>query len=88
MSESTTAMTSSASVYSTPGFWERFWRTSGIQFVMFFIIAFVIYGNQPQVGASAESLVAFSQSCRAGRPVVKVERRSPSPTFSHSSEEP
>jgi hypothetical protein len=35
------------------------WRTAGIQSVGFFIIAYVIYGNQPQVGASADALVAF-----------------------------
>jgi hypothetical protein len=52
-------MTSSASVYSTREFWERLWRTAGLQFVGFFIIAYLIYGNQPQVGASADSLVAF-----------------------------
>jgi hypothetical protein len=50
---------SSASVFTTPAFWERFWRTSGIQFVVIFIIAYVIYGYQPQVGASADALVAF-----------------------------
>jgi hypothetical protein len=55
---STTAMTTSASV-NTPVFWERLWRTSGIQFVVFFIIAYVIYGYQPQVGASPDALVAF-----------------------------
>jgi hypothetical protein len=65
MSESTTAMTPSASVYTTSGFWERLWRTSGILFVVVFIIAYVIYGNQPQVGASAESLVAFYHGDRA-----------------------
>ena len=59
MSESTTVMTSSASVYTTSGFWERLWRTSGIQFAALFIIAYLIYGNQPQVGASAETLMAF-----------------------------
>src|ERR1700727_3557214 len=59
MSESTTAMTSSASVYTTRGFWEHLWRTAGLQFVGFFIIAYLIYGSQPQVGASADSLVAF-----------------------------
>jgi hypothetical protein len=32
---------------------------SGINFVVFFIIAYVIYGYQPQVGASADALVAF-----------------------------
>jgi hypothetical protein len=39
--------------------WERLWRSSGINFVVFFIIAYVVYGNQPKVGASAEKLVSF-----------------------------
>src|SRR5213080_1107257 len=56
MSASTTAMTS---VYTTRGFWERLWRFSGINFVVFVIIAYVIYGYQPQVGASADALAAF-----------------------------
>jgi hypothetical protein len=54
-----TAVASSASVYKTPLFWERLWRLSGINFVVFFIIAYVIYGYQPQVGASADALAAF-----------------------------
>jgi hypothetical protein len=53
------ALNSSTSVYATPAFWERLWRMSGINFVVFFIIAYVIYGHQPQVGASADALVAF-----------------------------
>jgi hypothetical protein len=53
------ASTSSTSVYTTPAFWERLWRMSGINFVVFLIIAYVIYGQQPQVGASADALVAF-----------------------------
>jgi hypothetical protein len=59
MSTSTTATTSPTSVYSTGAFWERLWRMSGINFVVFFVIAYVIYGYQPQVGASADALVAF-----------------------------
>jgi len=59
MSASTTAMPSSTSVYTTRGFWERLWRMSGNNFVIFAIIAYVIYGSQPQVGASADALVAF-----------------------------
>src|ERR1700704_193362 len=59
MSASTTAMASSTSGYTTRGFWERVWRTSGIQFVVLFIIAYIIYGYQPQVGAPADALVAF-----------------------------
>jgi hypothetical protein len=59
MSASTTGGPSTASVYSTPAFWERLWRTSGIQFLVLFIIAYLIYGYQPQVGASADALIAF-----------------------------
>ena len=65
MSASTTAMSSSTSAYTTPAFWERLWRTSGIQFVVLLIIASVIYGSQPQVGASADALVAFYHGDRA-----------------------
>ena len=57
--EDPTAMTSSTSVYTTPGFWERLWRMSGINFVTFVVIAYVIYGYQPQVGASTRALDAF-----------------------------
>ena len=59
MSTSTTRGTSSTSVYATPAFWERFWRTGGIQFVVLFIIAYLIYGYQPPVGAPADALTAF-----------------------------
>ncbi len=59
MSAATTVKTSSTSVYTTPVFWERLWRQSGINFVVFFVIAYVIYGYQPQVGASADALAAF-----------------------------
>jgi len=59
MSASKTVMTPSPSVYTTPMFWERLWRQSGINFVVFFVIAYVISGNQPQVGASDDALVAF-----------------------------
>jgi hypothetical protein len=57
-------MSASTSVYTTPVFWERLWRMSGINFVVFFLIAYVIYGYQPQVGASADALVAFYQGDR------------------------
>jgi hypothetical protein len=54
-----TGMTSSASVYTTPAFWERLWRTAGIQSVLCFIVAYIVYGHQSQVGASADALAAF-----------------------------
>jgi hypothetical protein len=39
--------------------WERNWRGSGIFFVVFFIIGWIIYGSQPKVGSSADELVSF-----------------------------
>jgi hypothetical protein len=59
MTSPTKAETSSISGYNTQVFWEHLWRTSGLQFVAFFIITAVIYGYQPQVGASADALAAF-----------------------------
>ncbi|WP_445143491.1 hypothetical protein [Dyella sp. Tek66A03] len=50
--------TSSTSV-STPVFWERLWHMSGVNFIVFFVIAYAIYGTQPQVGAAPDALVAF-----------------------------
>jgi len=59
MRVSTTPGTSSTSVYTTGAFWERLWRSSGLQSVGLFVIAYVIYGYQPQVGAPVDALVAF-----------------------------
>lgn len=39
--------------------WERIWRAIGIVFAVLFIIAYVIYGSQPNVGASAVELSSF-----------------------------
>ena len=58
-SVSTTATTSSTGVHYGSAFWEHLWRTAGIQYVVFFVITSVIYGYQPQVGASAGALDAF-----------------------------
>ena len=33
--------------------WERLWRSAGIQSVVFFVIGWAIYGDQPKVGASS-----------------------------------
>src|SRR5713101_3360112 len=54
-----TSTTSSASVDTTPAFWERLWRAAGIQSVLCFIVAYIVYGHQPQVGASADALADF-----------------------------
>jgi hypothetical protein len=50
---------SSTSVYAGAAFWDHLWRTSGLQYVGFFLITSLIYGFQPQVGAPADALVAF-----------------------------
>jgi len=47
------------SVSTTPAFWERLWRSAGIQSFACFIVAYAIYGAQPAVGASADVLTAF-----------------------------
>ncbi len=64
MSTSVAAMPSSATTvastgYNNAAFWEWLWRTSGLQFVGFFIITALIYGYQPQIGAPADALAAF-----------------------------
>jgi hypothetical protein len=56
---SSIASVTSSSRVNTPAFWERLWQTSGLQFVGFFFIAYVIYGYQPGIGASPDALVAF-----------------------------
>jgi len=38
---------------------DRVWRGSGIAFVVTFVVAYLIYGSQPKIGASAETLVSF-----------------------------
>ncbi len=55
---------SPTSLYAAPAFWERLWRLSGVNFVVFFIIAYVIYPYQPQAGASADALTAFYEGDR------------------------
>lgn len=59
-----TGTASSASVYTSPAFWERLWRTAGIQSFLCFIVAYIVYGHQPQVGASADALAAFYEGDR------------------------
>jgi hypothetical protein len=65
MSASTTVMTATTSVYTAPAFWERLWRSAGIQSVGLFIIGYVIYGSQPNAGAPADALAAFYDGNRA-----------------------
>ena len=59
MSPATAAASASSSPYTTPAFWERLWRSAGIQFVVFFVITCFIYGQLPGLGVSAATLEAF-----------------------------
>ena len=40
-------------------FFERLWRTAGIQAAACFVLAYAIHGTHPGVGASGDSLVSF-----------------------------
>lgn len=59
MSASTAPAAAPSSVYNAPAFWERLWRSAGIQFVVFFVITCAIYGQLPGVGASGAALEGF-----------------------------
>ncbi len=59
MNASTAVMASSTSVNNARAFWERLWRSAGIQSVGLFIMGYVIYGYQPHVAASPDTLGAF-----------------------------
>ena len=41
-------------------FWERLWRSSGIIFVVFFVIAYVMYDLQPKVGGEPRRSSRFT----------------------------
>jgi hypothetical protein len=43
----------------SPQFWDRLWRSAGIQFVIFLIIAYFIYGDQPKLASSPDTLASF-----------------------------
>jgi len=65
MSTSSAAVRPSTSLSANPQFWERLWRSAGLQTVGLFVIAYFTYGNQPHIGAATEALVSFYQSDRA-----------------------
>jgi hypothetical protein len=59
MSASATVTASSSSGYNNAAFWERLWRQNATTVVVFFIVAYVLYGTQPNVGAPADTVTAF-----------------------------
>jgi len=58
MSAASTAA-AAGSVYTSPAFWERLWRAGGVQAVGLLVVGYIIYGHQPQIGASSDALAAF-----------------------------
>ncbi|HET6977383.1 MAG TPA: hypothetical protein VFI24_13725 [Pyrinomonadaceae bacterium] len=62
--KSAIATASSASPYTTSAFWKGLWRTAGFQFIGLLLLAYIVYGSQPHIGAPAETLVAFYQGDR------------------------
>src|SRR5262249_45374730 len=59
MTASAMTKPTSSCVYTTPAFWERLWRMSGISFIATFAIAYFVYGYQPSISSSTDQLVAF-----------------------------
>jgi hypothetical protein len=51
-------------------FWERMWRSAGIQSAGLFIIAYLVYGAPPPIGASHEELAAYYAGGRFGIPLA------------------
>lgn len=39
--------------------WERNWRGAGIGAALLFIVAYIVYGMQPKVGAATDKLVSY-----------------------------
>ena len=44
--------------------WEKQWRGAGIAFFVLSVVAFVFYGDQPKLGASAQQLSSFFEGDR------------------------
>jgi hypothetical protein len=55
----------------SPNF-ERVWRSAGIQSVVLFVVAWIVYGDQPKVGASSAKLVSFYDGDRTRILVASV----------------
>jgi len=53
------AIANSDSAYNNSGFWERLWRASGLHAVLFFLVAYLVYGYAPPAGAPSGALIEF-----------------------------
>ena len=59
MNTSSAVVQPSTGIATRPEFWERFWQTAGIQSVVLFACAYLLYGYPPPVDASDDLLAAF-----------------------------
>jgi len=64
MNTSTAALRPSPHATATPQFWDRLWRSAGLQALGLLILAYFVYGDPPHVGAAPEAVVAFYQGER------------------------
>ena len=70
MNKTAAAMTTSTNPYITPAFWERLWRSAGIQSVGLFIVAYVVFRYRPVIavvitGFAVLNLMWFAAAIRA-----------------------
>lgn len=59
MSTSTVPIVSETEGTYGRAFWERLWRTAGLQSAGLFVIAWFVFGHPPQAGAPGDVVVAF-----------------------------
>lgn len=59
MSTSIAATTAPSKTKYDGAFWERLWRLSGVNFVLFAAVAYFLCGSLPALGASPDQLAAF-----------------------------
>jgi hypothetical protein len=59
MNSSMKTTPASTTGFNVGTFFEKLWRTSGIQCIGLIVVAYLIYGSQPRVGAPIDALIAF-----------------------------
>jgi len=60
-----TAVTASVPAYGRP-FWERMWRSAGLQSAVLFAIAYFLCGSLPRMNASSDAIVSVYAQGRTG----------------------
>jgi hypothetical protein len=60
MSASAKEMISPSGTYNASVFWERLWRMSGINFLVFLIVAYFIHGPYPRIAAIVAGMAVLN----------------------------